>query len=82
MKRVVCINDKNLPEGASVKEGEEYAVELEYINGFDQKVYIISGAVNSGTTKMGMNWVGYRSERFKETENYSISKKEYEFALN
>lgn len=82
MKKVVCINDKNLPEGASVTEGKEYEVENEYINGFDQRVYLIRGAVNRGTTKMGMNWIGYRADRFRETEGTSISKKEYEFALN
>jgi len=27
MKRVVCINDKKLPEGANVVEGREYVVD-------------------------------------------------------
>lgn len=82
MKKVICINDKNLPKGARVVEGEEYQVETEYLNSFDQRVYIISGIVNKGTTKMGMRWIGYDALRFKETIESSVSKKEYAFALN
>ncbi len=50
MKEVVCINDKNLPEGAAVVKGREYNVVEEFINNYDQRVYIIEGIVNEGTT--------------------------------
>ncbi len=82
MKKVVCINDKNLPEGASVTEGEEYVVEHEYHNALDQRVYIISGITNEGITRMGMRWIGYDATRFRVTDDSKATKKEYEFALN
>lgn len=68
MKRVVCINDKNLPQGAKVVEGKEYEVIDEYYNALDQKVYLINGIPNKGRTRWGMQWIGYDALRFKETE--------------
>jgi hypothetical protein len=62
--RVLCIDDSKLPQGASVKEGEEYEVLDEYVNGMEQKVYIIKGIVNEGRTQFGLHWIGYRAERF------------------
>ena len=61
---VLCIDDKNLPQGASVKEGTEYEVIEQYVNGMEQKVYIIKGVVNEGRTQFGLHWIGYRAERF------------------
>jgi hypothetical protein len=52
MKEVICINDKNLPGGAVVVKGREYTVIEEFLNNYDQRVYIIEGIVNQGTTKM------------------------------
>ena len=71
MKKVVCINDKNLPLGAKITEGNEYTVIEEYANALDQKVYILQEAPNSGVTKWGMRWKGYDSLRFKELEEES-----------
>ena len=51
MKKVVCINDRKLPEGAEVVNGREYRVINEFINSYDQRVFIISGIRNKGTTK-------------------------------
>jgi hypothetical protein len=82
MKKVVCVNDKNQPEGACVVEGTEYEVEHEYHNALDQRVYIIKGITNKGTTKMGMRWIGYDATRFRVTNDSKSIKKEYEFALN
>lgn len=84
MKKVICINDKNLPKGAFIKENEEYEVEKEYINALDQRVYIIKGAVNEGITKMGMQWRGYSANRFSTTNEDRKSEFELEenFALN
>lgn len=82
MKTVICIDDKNLPTGANVVEGKEYEVESEYLNSLDQRVYIIKGVKNEGTTKWGMLWTGYRSERFSTLESVEIVEKEYNFALN
>jgi hypothetical protein len=61
---VLCIDDKNLPQGASVKEGTEYEVIEQYINAMEQRVYIIKGIVNEGRTQFGLHWIGYRAERF------------------
>lgn len=82
MKTVTCINDKNLPLGAHIVEGQEYEVENEYLNALDQRVYIIKGAVNKGTTKWGMRWIGYDSMRFSTQESVEIKEREHTFALN
>jgi hypothetical protein len=39
--KVICINDKKLPEGGELIEGREYEVEKEFINNFDQKVFTL-----------------------------------------
>jgi hypothetical protein len=69
MKKVVCINDKKLPPGAEVVKGEEYNIESEFINNFDQKVFIIRGIANEGRTKMGLPWKGYNAKRFADVES-------------
>jgi len=82
MKTVTCINDKNQPLGANVVKGKEYEVESEYVNALDQRVYIIKGAINEGTTKWGMRWIGYDATRFSTQETVEIEEKEHNFALN
>jgi hypothetical protein len=82
MKVVTCINDKNLPLGARIVEGQEYEVENEYLNALDQRVYIIKGAINEGTTKWGMRWIGYDATRFSTQESVEIKEREHTFALN
>jgi hypothetical protein len=82
MRKIICINDQNLPSGAKIVEGKEYEVEHEYLNALDQRVYIIKGAVNEGTTKWGMRWVGYNATRFSTQESLEVKEKEYMFALN
>ena len=76
------MNDTNLPEGAYVMFDMEYEVEQEYINALDQRVYIIKGAINEGTTKLGMRWVGYRADRFRDVEYAGIESSNYNYALN
>ena len=80
MKVVVCINDKNMPEGAAVVKGREYEVESEYVNALDQRVYIIKGIVNEGTTRMGMRWIGYDAQRFADPETLMKELKEHAYA--
>tara|TARA_R110000803_G_scaffold96279_1_gene164395 strand:+ start:102 stop:350 length:249 start_codon:yes stop_codon:yes gene_type:complete len=82
MKKVVCINDKKLPEGAKVVEGKEYTVKDEYLNSLDQRVYIIDGIENEGTTKWGMRWIGYDSKRFAELDKTELQSEEFNYALN
>lgn len=82
MKTVICMNDANLPEGAYVMFDMEYEVEREYINALDQRVYIIKGAINEGTTKLGMRWVGYRADRFRDVEYAGMETSNYNYALN
>jgi hypothetical protein len=82
MKKVICINDINLPQGANVIENEEYEVINEYVNALDQRVYIIKGVVNEGTTKWGMRWVGYDALRFKTLELVELENTIYNFNLN
>lgn len=70
--KVLCIDDTKLPQGASVKKGNEYEVIQQYINGMEQRVYIINGIVNEGRTQFGLHWIGYRAERFVPLENKVI----------
>ena len=80
MKQVVCINDKNMPEGEAVVKGREYNVVEEFVNNYDQRVYIIEGIVNDGTTKMGLRWVGYDAARFAEPETLMETSYEHAYA--
>ena len=81
-KKVICINDQNLPDGAYVMFDMEYVVEKEYINALDQRVYVIKGAVNEGTTKWGMRWMGHNATRFKEVEYDYVESYERNYMLN
>jgi hypothetical protein len=82
MKKVVCINDRNLPQGAVLQEGQEYKVENEYVNNFEQRVYILYGIINEGTTKIGLRWVGYDASRFTdpETAQQVLEEQKHEYA--
>jgi hypothetical protein len=80
--RVICINDRRQPEGGELVEGKEYEVEKEFINNFDQKVYIILGINNYGVTKLGMRWYGYNANRFASADNVYEEAIEYNYALN
>lgn len=82
MKRVICVNDTNLPEGAHVVFDMEYEVEKEYVNALDQRVYILKNAVNEGNTKWGLRWVGYDALRFREVEYDYAEHSNYNYALN
>jgi hypothetical protein len=80
MKEVICINDKNMPEGAVVVKGREYTVIEEFVNNYDQRVYIIEGIINEGTTKMGLRWIGYDASRFAEPQTLMTEVKEQAYA--
>ena len=82
MKKVVCINDKQLPIGAEVVEGQTYTVRESFINGFDQRVYLLVGVRNKGRTKYGLPWYGYRSDRFDIIDGVKEEQKEVSYALN
>jgi hypothetical protein len=79
---VFCIDDKGLPPGANVHEGTEYEVLDQYKNMLDQVVYIIKGVNNEGRTRLGMQWKGYRSERFVQVETEKIFEEESEVIYN
>jgi hypothetical protein len=57
MRKVVCINDKKLPAGAVVVKGREYTVIEEFLNNYDQRIYIIGYSKPRHTTKMGLRWI-------------------------
>jgi hypothetical protein len=78
MKTVVCINDSRLPEGAQVVKGREYNVVDEFVNNYDQRVFIIEGIANEGTTRMGLRWIGYDANRFADLD--TIKEEIYEHA--
>tara|TARA_R110000744_G_scaffold15913_1_gene44012 strand:+ start:4258 stop:4506 length:249 start_codon:yes stop_codon:yes gene_type:complete len=82
MKKVICINDKNLPPGAVVVKDKEYTVVNEYVNFLDQRVYILQGIVNEGRTKLGLEWTGFDAKRFADVDKVVNEKKEVNFALN
>ena len=82
MKKVVCVNDKQLPVGAEVKEGQVYTVRESFINGFDQRVYLLVGVRNKGRTQYGLPWNGYRAEGFEYINGVKEEQKEVSYALN
>ncbi len=86
MKKVICINDSNLPLGANVVRNEHYEVESEHINTLvEQKAYIIKGLCNEGRTKLGMLWYGYNANRFATLDEDSLvysKEEELELVLN
>jgi hypothetical protein len=82
MKKVICVNDSNLPEGAEVVKNKIYEVENEFINLYDQRTYIISNIQNSGITKMGLVWRGYNANRFSDLEQDLIETVEKECILS
>ena len=82
MKTVVCINDRKLPEGAEVVNGREYQILEEFVNNFEQRVFILKGIKNEGPTKMGLRWVGYDATRFADLDSISIESYEHVYATN
>jgi hypothetical protein len=83
MKIVTCINDKKLPEGASLTKDKEYEIEREFINPFGQKTYLVCGIRNEGITPRGLHWYGFAAERFAvKTKDKIEVEEEYAFALN
>lgn len=79
---VLCINADKLPPGAEVEEGQTYSVESEFINNFDQKVYMIRGIANEGRTQYGLPWIGYRADRFLQIDGSPVEKSEAVYSMN
>jgi hypothetical protein len=65
---VKCIDDTKQPIGGQVVKGREYQVQKQFINNFDQKVYLIVGITNEGRTAMGLPWKGYNANRFTDID--------------
>jgi hypothetical protein len=80
MKKVICIDDKNLPQGAKVVKDKEYEVENEFVNALEQRVYIIKGITNKGRTTLGMEWYGYRADRFRDVDLVTKEEELYAYA--
>lgn len=78
MKKVICINDSNLPLGANIVKNEHYFVKDEYVNALEQRAYIIKGVCNKGRTKLGMDWKGYNANRFTILEDFTLENSEAE----
>jgi len=79
---VLCINADKLPPGAEVQEGKTYSVESEFINNFDQRVYMLRGIANEGRTKFGLPWIGYRADRFLEVDGTLAEKSTIAYSMN
>ena len=82
MKKVICINDKQLPQGAEVKEGVTYTVRESFINSYDQIVYMLVGVRNTGRTRFGLPWKGYNSQRFQQVEGVNKQQSQVAHILN
>lgn len=78
----VCVNAKNLPQGATLTEGKEYAFEWEGKNLTGEDVVYLVGEVNEGTTAMGFPWRGYKRSRFRDTEKVYEKEVEFNYAMN
>jgi hypothetical protein len=77
IRKVVCINDKKLPQGAELTEGKEYEVVDEFVNSWDQKVYILKNTINGGITSKGMRWYGFDAIRFADLDSKLVEDEEY-----
>lgn len=66
---VICVDNKNLPLGANLVKNEEYEFEEEFVNNFDQRCYMLKNVTNTGRTKYGLPWIGYRANRFKKKDS-------------
>ncbi len=82
MKKVICIDDKNLPAGAEIVEGEVYIVRESFVNSFDQRAYMLTGIRNLGRTRFGLPWQGYRSDRFDIIEGKEEKQEQTEYLYN
>ncbi len=82
IKKVICKNDKQLPIGAEIVEGQTYVVRESFVNSFDQVAYMLVGVRNMGRTKYGLPWQGYNSERFEDIEVVKEEQKEVAYILN
>lgn len=82
MKKVTCINDKNLPTGAYLVKDDEYTVVDEFINNYGQKVYLLMETTNKGRTKLGMEWYGYDATRFATVTKEKAEIEEFNYAMN
>ena len=78
----VCVNAKNLPQGATLTEGKEYEFEWEGKNLTGEDVVYLVGEVNEGTTAMGFPWRGYKRSRFRDTEKVYEKEVEFNYAMN
>lgn len=76
---VKCIDDKNLPEGACVVEGQDYVVISSRINDYGQRIVFLEGVPNNGRTSKGLEWNGYNAKRFGTPINSSVEVEETEF---
>lgn len=84
IRKVICVNDKNLPQGAELTEGKEYEVIDEFVNSWDQKTYILKNVINGGVTSKGMRWYGFDATRFADLDSKFAEDEEYmyNYALN
>lgn len=80
--KVICIDDKFLPEGAEVVSGEKYETERTFTNNFGQRAHIIKGIKNEGTTPRGLHWHGYAIERFAQLDKNPVEISEEEILYN
>ena len=80
--KVICINDKSLPEGAEVVSGKDYVVEKTFTNNFGQRAHIIKGIKNEGVTPRGLHWHGYAIERFAQLDKDPVTISEEEILYN
>lgn len=80
--KVICINDKSLPEGAEVVSGKDYVVERTFTNNFGQRAHIIKGIKNEGITPRGLHWHGYAIERFAQLDKNPVEVSEEEILYN
>jgi len=81
-RKIICINDDNLPLGAKIIKGEEYEIKDIFTNSYDQMAYMLVGIDNTGRTKYGLPWIGYASIRFADLEVVEETEVNYNYELN
>ena len=79
---LVCIDAKNLPEGAVLVEGREYTLLSSRMNSYGERIVFLEGIQNNGTTSRGLQWNGFKATRFRDTEKVYDEVEEVNFAMN
>lgn len=79
--KVLCVNDKNLPEGANIVAGKSYTPVKKVVDSFGTPAYLLKEVESEGNTGNGLFWYGFACSRFVVTDSDVSEPLEKEEAL-